>query len=395
MQTTSEPILDEILAHVAFGADDRTRLNDLHAKLAASLPEIAAMFYERIRVLPRATTMFSGPDQVARLHSLLAEWMSSGLLGPYDAVFYAKRARIGRQHVRIGLPQHYMFTAMNVLRAAYDDRIAALYEPEQARWVARSVDKLFDVELALMLRNYQLDSEAKIVAHERDGQTARLAAIQTLTAGLAHEIRNPLNSAKLQLELLERRLRREGDDPRLVEPVELVHCELERLTRLLNEFLSFARPSEMGVGKHDIVAIAHNVIATERALAEARGAKLEMLSNEAVLGCVDATKVHQILQNLVRNAIEAVGTGGHVSVTVSNIRDSVHLIVEDDGPGIPDEIRRRIYEPFFSTKDSGTGLGMSIVYSMVTAHEGSISITSPPKGTRFEVTLPYQRAAIT
>lgn len=390
---TSDSILDEILDYVAFDADDRARLAELAPKLAPAMPEIAALFYERARARPHAAAMFTGPDQVKRLQSLLVDWMESGLIGPYDDAFYAKRARIGRQHVRIGLPQHYMFTAMNVIRGAYDDRIAALYDAEQGRRVAKSVDKLFDLELALMLRNYQLNSEAKLIAQERGSQTERMVAIQTLSAGLAHEVRNPLNSAKLQLELLERRLRRDNDDPKLVEPVELVHHELERLTRLLNEFLSFARPSQLGVGEHDVVAIARNVIAIERTLAEARGAELELFAPGPVFGCVDAAKVHQILQNLVRNAIEAVTAGGHVAVKVSGDRNSIRLAVEDDGPGIPDDVRRRIYEPFFSTKDSGTGLGMSIVHSMVTAHEGTIAISSPPKGTRFEVTLPYRAGA--
>lgn len=391
---TSESILEEILAYVAFDADDRARLVELRGRLAPALPDIAALFYERARTQPRAAAMFSGPEQVSHLQSLLVEWMSSGLVGPYDEAFYAKRARIGRQHVRIGLPQHYMFTAMNVIRGAYDDRIAVLYEPERARQVAKSVDKLFDMELALMLRNYQLNSEARLLAQERSSQTERMLAIQTLSAGLAHEVRNPLNSAKLQLEVLERRLRRDNGDLRLVEPVELVHQELERLTRLLNEFLSFARPSELGVGEHDVVAIARNVIAIERTLAEARGVGLELFAAGPVFGRVDAAKVHQILQNLVRNGIEAVGAGGHVAVMISGDRDAVRLVVEDDGPGIAEEVRRRIYEPFFSTKDTGTGLGMSIVHSLVTAHEGTISITSPPVGTRFEVTLPL-RAGMT
>ena len=172
--------------------------------------------------------------------------MSTGLLGPYDEAFYVKRSRIGQRHVEVGLAQHYMFTAMNAIREEYGDRITALYEPGEARLVITSIDKLLDVELALMLRHYQLDSEAKLVERERQIQSDRVLAIQTLSAGLAHEIRNPLNSAKLQLELLERRLKRGADDPKLLEPVELAHQEIERLTRLLNEFLAFARPPDLG-----------------------------------------------------------------------------------------------------------------------------------------------------
>src|SRR4029079_15215315 len=100
-----------------------------------------------------------------------------------------------------------------------------------------AIDKLLDLELALMLRHYQLASEARLIERERRLQTDKLAAMQTLSAGLAHEVRNPLNAARLQLELLDRRLRRISDDDRVFNTVEQIGHEIERLSRLLNEFL--------------------------------------------------------------------------------------------------------------------------------------------------------------
>jgi signal transduction histidine kinase len=382
-------ILDQLIAYVQLDDTDRARLTALHGKLQPLFPKIAARFYEAVWANPGAAEVLKGPDQVERLRVTLIDWMSTGLLGPYDRKFNEKRSRIGHVHVRIGLAQHYMFTSLNVVRTAYLDRIASLYEPAEAILVVRSVDKLFDIELALMLRHYQIDSEEKLVARERQIQSDRLTALQTMTAGLAHEVRNPLNAAKLQLEVLERRLRKQGDDPKLTEPVGLAHHEIQRLTQMLNEFLSFARPPALREQDHDVVAIARHVIELERPLAERSGTAVAFdAAPESAVVKIDPGKIHQVVQNLVRNAIEAAGVGGHVSVGVAIENRALHIRVSDDGPGIPDEIRPRIYEPFFSTKEAGTGIGMSIVHNFVAMHGGRIDIETGSRGTVIDVVIP-------
>jgi signal transduction histidine kinase len=383
-------ILELLISYVGLDDSDRARLAELHDKLQPYLPAIAERFYEAVWANPGAASVLQGPEQIERLRRTLIDWMSTGLLGPYDAKFEEKRSRIGRVHVRIGLAQQYMFTSMNVVRAAYLDRIAALYPADEALLVVRSADKLLDIELALMLRHYQLDSEERLVNRERQLQSDRLSALQTMSAGLAHEVRNPLNAAKLQLELLERRLRRHIDDPKVIEPIGLAHHEIQRLTELLNEFLSFARPPDLHTEEHDVVAIARHVIELERPLAQRIGAALELdSSTDAAIAPVDPGKVHQLVQNLVRNGIEAAGANGHVTVCVAVENDRVlHIRVADDGAGMSDEIRARIYEPFFSTKEGGTGMGMSIVHNFVAMHGGRIDIATGSGGTVIDVAIP-------
>jgi len=380
--------LQDVLAALKLDDGDRARLVALHGKIAGELPAIAQLFYDELNANPKAAAVSTSAAQKIRLRGTLVDWMAAGLLGPYDAAFGQARARIGQRHVAIGLPQHLMFTSMNLIRTEYHRCIDASYDAGEAALVSRSADKLLDMELALMLRHYQLDSESRLVERERRIQSDRVVAIQTLSAGLAHEVRNPLNSAKLQLELLERRLRKDGDDPKLVEPVELAGHEIARLTQLLNEFLAFARPPDLHLGEHDVIAIAREVVELERPLAADRGATLELVTDSSVSARLDSAKLHQIIQNLVRNGIEAVRAGGVVTVSVRDDHDHVLIRVEDNGPGIPDAVRSRIYEPFFSTKESGTGLGMSIVHSMVTLHNGTIEIDSGPTGTRFDIALP-------
>lgn len=381
-------VLDELLAYIGFDGVDRERLRALEPKLAPHFPAIAVQFYDAVWANPGAASVLKGPAQIERLRVTLIDWMSSGLLGPYDGAFYEKRSRIGRRHVAIGLAQRYMFTSINVVRTAYLDRIATLYPPTEALLVMRSVDKLFDIELALMLRHYQLESEQKLVSRERDIVTDRLTALQTLSAGLAHEVRNPLNAAKLQLEVLERRVKKLTDDPKLLGPTELANQEIDRLSRLLTEFLAFARGSELDRSSHDVLALAREIVALERT----EGITLTLIPPEGeLIASVDVSKTHQILQNLVRNAVEATPSGGMVTVELALEPSALRIQVRDTGPGMSNETRRRIFEPFFTTKESGTGLGMSIVHSYVAMHGGTIEIKTSPSGTVVDVVLPAGR----
>ncbi len=381
--------LDELIAYVALDDADRARLVALHPILEPHFPAIAGKFYEAIWRSPGAAKVISGPEQTERLRLTLIDWMSTGLVGPYDDRFYEKRSRIGRRHVQIGLGHQYMFTAMNVVRLAYVDQILELLPADAARATIRAVEKLLDIELAIMVHHYQLDSENRLIARERRAQTERITAMQTMTAGIAHEVRNPLNAAKLQLELLGRRLRKRSDDDRLVEPCELAQHEIERLTQLLNDFLAFARPPELVPDDRDVVQIINQVVEFERVAADNRGATLVFShATPHVMAHVDGAKIHQLVLNLVKNAIDAVSAGGNIAVTLEGDEKVIRIGVRDDGPGIPVEFQTRIYEPFFSTKAGGTGLGMSIVHSLTALHGGSIDLASSPGGTYFEIQLP-------
>jgi signal transduction histidine kinase len=385
-RTSSDSLAEQILADVGLGDGDQARLADLHIKLGPQLGDIAQKLIDRTAAHHDATDLTS-VDPRSRLRSTLVEWMASGLAGPHDEHFGERRTSLGHWHLAAGWSQRHAITAVNVVRSEYHDRIDQLYEAREARLVAKSVNKLLDVELATMIHDH-LAADAELAPRERSAQSERMAAMQTLTTGLAHEVRNPLNSASLQLELLERRLRRAASDPKLIQPVEQVSHELERLGRLLNEFLAFARPATLVLADHDVSGIIRDVVAAQAPFATKRRASLQQAGFESLRARIDAEKLRLISQNLMRNALDAVGPGGHVVVTVDGDEESVRLVVEDDGAGIPEAIQRRMYEPFFTTKESGTGLGLSIVHGMVATHGGIIAFESSPRGTRFDVSLP-------
>jgi two-component system, NtrC family, sensor histidine kinase HydH len=384
------------LAYVEWSDADAALLRACEPVLAPAFDGFAARFYALIDRDPHARRVITGgAAQVARLERTLVAWMTSGLRGPLDAAFYARRARIGERHVVIGLPQEYMFTAMNALRADYVARLFAEVD-DRARLAAMvaAVDKLFDLELMIMLHHYQLDSEQRLIERETAARQEKLTAMRTLSAGLAHEVRNPLNAATLQLELLERRLRRGTADARLIESTDLIQHELGRLTRMLNDFLAFARPPELTSAPHDLAALVRGVVELERAGAAAAGVTLALSTPAAPARArVDPDRFHQIALNLVRNAIEATPAGGRVDVEVEATEHGAELRVRDTGCGIPPEVVQRIYEPFFSTKPAGTGLGMAIVASLVAVHDGTIDVdTAVGRGTTITVRLPLAAA---
>lgn len=216
----------------------------------------------------------------------------------------------------------------------------------------------------------------------------KLAAVGTVSAGLAHEIRNPLNAANLQLQLLERRLRKLSEDEALHEPLQTVQQEISRLGDLVTDFLTFARPQALTFVELDLHALLQQVLGLVAPVAAERGVTLELQGEETwVEG--DRARLEQVLLNLVRNALDAVAgqTDGRVDVRVERDGAGGRIVVSDNGPGVASDIAARIFEPFFTTKEMGTGLGMAIAHKIVELHGGEITLEAA-EGAAFELTFP-------
>ena len=219
----------------------------------------------------------------------------------------------------------------------------------------------------------------------------KLAAIGRLTAGLSHEVKNPLNAAALQLTVLERRVSRLPPEaqPELRGPLMLVKDEVARLNRIVEEFLAFARPRDLAPAPVDLAVLLGGVADLLAPQAEAAGVRLDRHWENLPIVSGDEARLRQAVVNLVLNAIQATGSGGAVRLEAVQRDREILLSIEDTGPGIPDEIRSRIFEPFFTTKASGSGLGLPLVHSIVEQHEGTISVERGQEGgARFVVTLP-------
>jgi PAS domain S-box-containing protein len=227
----------------------------------------------------------------------------------------------------------------------------------------------------------------------RARQNERLAAAGALAAGLAHEIRNPLNGASLHVSVLDRALARApGVAPAAREATDVLRAEIRRLSALVSDFLDVARPKPLTRTECDVNDIARAVatlLAPEAALRRV-ALDVEVFPFPAVAN-VDAERIKQVLVNLVRNGIEAVKDGGRVTVRVRLVPHEVQVDVADDGPGIADP-QAPIFDAFYTTKDRGTGLGLSIVQRIVSDHGGDVSFLSHPGSTTFTVRLPADPA---
>lgn len=511
---------DELKRYVRFGAEEAALLAAFGPRARPHVPRVVTEFYDRIREHEAAHAVFADEDQIARLQVSLGRWLDRLFDGTYDAAFFEQTERIGRVHVKVGLPQRYMFTAMALIRSSLEvvvDEEAGIDAPR----VRDALSRLLDLQLAVMLESYRddyvqriarsferereeasrqvrryvdvvelapclvvgldasgnvelfnaeaerasgwardelagqafidvlvlpRDREAFVAAsagaaaaaarvpveatlptragksrrvrwdvvhvpeaaragvttllvgsdvteeretRERQDQQERLAAIGTLAAGLAHEIRNPLNGARLHVALLARSL---ANDPARAderEAVAVVDYEIKRLATLVSDFLDFARPRPPQLVASSARAIAERSAQVARAEAEAQGVSLSVdLPAKDLELVVDSERLEQVLLNLLLNAIDAaVGGGRRVTLRLRREPRRGFFEVEDDGPGIPD-LTAPLFDAFYTTKSHGTGLGLAIVHRIVTDHGGTIDVDSRPGRTRFRVTLP-------
>jgi two-component system sensor histidine kinase PilS (NtrC family) len=220
----------------------------------------------------------------------------------------------------------------------------------------------------------------------------RLAAVGRLAAGIAHEIRNPLAAISGSIELLGQTT---GDGARMPdenkELMSIVLREVERLNGLITELLEFARPRALETERLDVAATMAEmlkVFENDKRLGDAR---VELVTDGAPLVEADAAQLRQVVWNLLRNAAEA-APGQPIRVEVRAEGELVALTICDRGPGIAAEHRARIFEPFFSTKDGGTGLGLATVHRIVDEHKGAVEFDCPESGgTAVTVRLPRAR----
>lgn len=219
-------------------------------------------------------------------------------------------------------------------------------------------------------------------------QTERLTALGHMSAGLAHEIRNPLGIMKVSIQML---AQEKSDDGVVSEYCRVLLEECERLNRLVSEFLSFARPKELvreriTLGKllnEGVTLIQPALLQNHIELEQARNP----IDEQEVE--VDPDQIKQVILNILLNAIDAQGEGGVILLEGVQQGGFVGFAVSDEGPGISPDAMPYIYDPFFTTKEKGTGLGLSVVHRIIDLHGGRITATNRrERGVRVEILLP-------
>ena len=239
--------------------------------------------------------------------------------------------------------------------------------------------------------------------HSTLNYSRKLAALGRLMAGVAHEVKNPLNAMTIHLELLKQKLAAvpelvtvaagptPGRSTDLSKHVHIISSEIRRLDEVVNGFLKFARPDELKLQPVQLTALVSEVVTTAQPEADARGVtiKVECAANVPEINA-DPGMLGQAVLNLAINACQAMPTGGTLRITCrADDRRRVILDVEDTGVGIPPEHLSRIFDLYFTTKKEGSGIGLSMVYRIVQLHDGEVEVQSTPgHGTRFRLMFP-------
>jgi two-component system, sporulation sensor kinase E len=233
---------------------------------------------------------------------------------------------------------------------------------------------------------------------EKRGREARLrraeslASLTTLAAGVAHEIKNPLGSIGIHMQLIQKSLASlENDQTAVIEDyVDVVNEEVERLNRIVVDFLFAVRPMNTVLEDAELNPILEDLLEFMQYELEEANVTLEAnLADDLPLLQLDQKFIKQAVLNLVKNAISAMPEGGTLSVSTRLSGDDVILGISDTGVGMSDEVLNKIFEPYFTTKDFGSGIGLTLVYKIVKEHMGDITVVShEDKGSSFEISFP-------
>jgi len=220
----------------------------------------------------------------------------------------------------------------------------------------------------------------------------RLSALGELAAGMAHEIRNPLGSIRGTAEIL-----RDGIDPsdKRHEFAGILIKEVDRLNRVVQDFLDFARPAPVERSRVDINEVLREILVLTRQQTVKSGIRAEFLPGDLPKLPGDREQLKQAFLNLILNALQAMDTGGLLTIATARIDDEARVRFTDTGQGIPPESREKIFNPFFTTRREGTGLGLAITHRIIQGHGGRIEVESRiGEGTTFTVALPVENRKV-
>ena len=231
----------------------------------------------------------------------------------------------------------------------------------------------------------QRELETRLAAAERRASLGHLAS------GIAHEIRNPLNTIGLAVEYLRRRFR--PDEPEARDEFEAtaksLRDEIGRLNDLITNFLSFGKPLRLSVSEVDVRALANVLADSLRPEAEARGVSIAVAPGAPSEILADAGLLKSAFLNVALNAFQMMAPGGHLGISIDDDPESVRIRFDDTGPGISPENLPKVFEPYFSTRDAGVGLGLAVTRKIAREHGGDLTAENRAGGgSRFEFALP-------
>ncbi|MCC7518833.1 MAG: PAS domain-containing protein [Verrucomicrobiae bacterium] len=282
--------------------------------------------------------------------------------------------------------------------AESDAQRHSLHRHVEVAWPRR---RILQVAVTRLAANDPEEGEMLLIArdvtedHRRAARTVeqeRLGAITTLAAGVAHEIGNPLNSLNIHLQLIERETRQPGpcDREKIGRLVRTCADEVHRLDQILHQFLRAVRPTCPALEPCPANDLLKEVLHVLQPELDQKGVLVEReFGRDLPRLLADRGQMKQVFFNLIRNGLQAMTDGGILRIRTELVGDRIAVTVRDAGDGIPPELLQRLFEPYFTTKEEGSGLGLLIVQRVVREHGGLIEVSSEPgRGTTFRILLP-------
>ncbi len=373
----------ELQRYVGWESADAERVRASGSVLMSCFTELIRDFYEEIERHPEARQVIAGgPEQIERLKRSLRDWVEELFRGDYDADYVLRRWQVGLRHVQVGLNQVYVNAAMSRLRLGLmlHHEQACVGPATEALATRRSINKLIDLDLAIIEDAYQTEFLA------RQQRNERLVVVGQVSAGIAHELRNPLNVIKTSIYYL--RNAKHATPDKLESHLERIERQTSLADKVITALHDFAR---LPLPRLQAVPV-------EPFLRETVGAAMLPATIEAWVECereipalrADPDQLRIVFDNLFRNAREAMPNGGRLSVNASERPNCVAITVADTGVGMNAEELLRIKEPFRSTKARGLGLGLAISRAIVDKHGGRMDVVSQlGEGAVFTVQIPF------
>ena len=276
------------------------------------------------------------------------------------------------------------------LQRSFRDRLVEVEGPEGTLRAAVSLEILTDfpdrrpLGAVVTLR----DAESRRQLESQIDSSLRREAFGRLLQGVAHEIKNPLNAIYTHLQLLQLNL---GDRaPEARREMEVIGREIKTLDRMVVSLLDLTRPLELRLAETDLGVLAREIASLETAAAEAKGVRIRLeCPDEPIAVSADRGLLRQAVLNVVKNAVECMKEPGEVTIRVERAPDGAVLSVADQGPGIPEEIRDKIFRLYFTTKGRrGSGIGLAMAWRIAQLHNARLDFTTSPEGTTFRFVFP-------
>ena len=301
----------------------------------------------------------------------------------------------------LGLQAREIFDRSTVLgralHEAFDTGIALIQEEiltETGRRIQASVDFIFDDRtshgLGALITLHDLES-AEAIESEIE-LSRRMAAIGRLTSGVGHEVKNPINAIVVHVELLKSKLT--GASAPATRHLEIIEAEIHRLDRVVQLLVDFSRPVELQLHEQDLRAVIGDILTLSAAELSTHNVQLvSHMPEKPLMVNIDADLLKQAALNVIQNGAQSMPEGGTLRVILEEQRKFAVLHIADEGSGIPEDIKGKIFDLYFTTKTGGSGIGLAMTYRILQLHYGSIEVQSrPERGTEFLLRIPHAAA---